>query len=282
MSPLGLRVPVGIAANNPKGRPMKKLVRPVRKVNADVVGMDVHQRQITFTQLDDDVFVVSHRVKVIGLRGKAMKLVYTKTASLCVAAGFSHMKILEQESETGQADDSANASIRAQFYFEDVRVPVANTIGDIGRGFQQQMMQFQDERLVACVSSIASMVLLWEQTKTWAEERMLFGKPLSKMQNTQFKMTELWIDLVAAQELIRACVQQRVDGEDATAKITMAKVFCARVGRQAADECIQLHGGYGYMKESAAGRAFVDTRLASIGGGSDETMLHYLAKQLGF
>ena len=74
---------------------------------------------ITFTQLDDDVFVVSHRVKVIGLRGKAMKLVYTKTASLCVAAGFSHMKILEQESETGQADDSANASIRAQFYFVD-------------------------------------------------------------------------------------------------------------------------------------------------------------------
>ena len=74
---------------------------------------------ITFTQLDDDVFVVSHRVKVIGLRGKAMKLVYTKTASLCVAAGFSHMKILAQESETGQADDSANASIRAQFYFED-------------------------------------------------------------------------------------------------------------------------------------------------------------------
>lgn len=77
------------------------------------------QAVITFTQLDDDVFVVSHRVKVIGLRGKAMKLVYTKTASLCVAAGFSHMKIMDQESETGQADDAANASIRAQFYFAD-------------------------------------------------------------------------------------------------------------------------------------------------------------------
>ena len=76
---------------------------------------------ITFTQLDDDVFVVSHRVKGIGLRGKAMKLVYMKTASLCVAAGFSHMKILEQESETGQSDDSANASIRAQFFFEDAQ-----------------------------------------------------------------------------------------------------------------------------------------------------------------
>lgn len=77
------------------------------------------QAVITFTQLDDDVFVVSHRVKIVGLRGKAMKLVYTKTASLCVAAGYSHMKILDQESETGQSDDSANASIRAQFYLED-------------------------------------------------------------------------------------------------------------------------------------------------------------------
>ncbi len=73
---------------------------------------------ITFTQLDDDVFVVSHRVKGLGLRGKAMKLVYTKTASLCTAAGFSHFKILDQESETGQQYEVANASIRARFYLE--------------------------------------------------------------------------------------------------------------------------------------------------------------------
>ena len=69
---------------------------------------------------------------------------------------------------------------------------------------------------------------------------------------------------------------------DATERITMAKLLCCRVARQVADECIQLHGGYGYMKESLAGRAFVDSRLGSIGGGSDGTMLHYLAKQLGF
>jgi citronellyl-CoA dehydrogenase len=168
-----------------------------------------------------------------------------------------------------------------QFFFEDVRVPLGNAIGEIGRGFQQQMLQFQDERLVACVSGIASSAALWEETCGWARERMLFGKPLSKMQNTQFKLVELRTQLTAARELIRACVKQRVEGVDATELITMAKLFCARVSRQVADECIQLHGGYGYMKESAAGRAFVDTRLASIGGGSDETMLHYLAKQLG-
>ncbi len=169
-----------------------------------------------------------------------------------------------------------------QLFFEDVRVPVAYTIGDIGRGFQQQMMQFQDERLVGCVGSIAGSELLWHETRRWCEERVLFGKPLSKMQNTQFKMVELYTQLTAAKELVRACVQKRMVGEDATALITMAKLFCGRVSRQVADECIQFHGGYGYMKESAAGRAFVDSRLISIGGGSDETMMHYMAKQLGF
>jgi citronellyl-CoA dehydrogenase len=169
-----------------------------------------------------------------------------------------------------------------QLFFDDVRVPVANTIGEIGRGFQQQMMQFQDERLVACVTTIAAIEQVWEETRRWCEQRVLFGRPLAKMQNTQFKMVELWTEIRAARELVRACVSRRSAGTDATQLITMAKLFCGRVARRTADECIQLHGGYGYMKESAAGRAFVDTRLVSIGGGSDETMLFYLAKQLGF
>ncbi len=169
-----------------------------------------------------------------------------------------------------------------QFFFEDVRVPVSNTIGEVGRGFQQQMMQFQHERMVACVSTIASSVHLWEETKKWTDQRILFGKPLSKMQNTQFKMADLWIQITAARELINACVRDLVEGRDATDKITMAKVFCCGVASTVADRCVQLHGGFGLMKESMAGRAYVDTRVGTIGGGSDETMLHYLAKRLGF
>jgi citronellyl-CoA dehydrogenase len=169
-----------------------------------------------------------------------------------------------------------------QFFFEGVRVPLANTIGEVGRGFQQQMMQFQHERLVACVSTLSSMELVWEETKKWCEERMLFGKPLAKMQNTQFKMADLWVQMQAAKELNRSAVRQLVAGQDATMLITAAKVFTVGVTMRVATECMQLHGGYGYMKESIAGRAFVDTRVGAIGGGSDETMLHYLAKQLGF
>jgi citronellyl-CoA dehydrogenase len=159
---------------------------------------------------------------------------------------------------------------------------VTNTIGEVGRGFQQQMMQFQDERLVACISVPAGAQRLWEATKEYCEQRVIFGKPLSKMQVTQFKFVEMATQITAARELAYACVRKRLKDEDATGEISMAKLFCGRMSRFVADECLQLHGGYGYMKESAAGRAFVDTRLISIGGGSDETMMHYLAKMLGF
>jgi len=167
-------------------------------------------------------------------------------------------------------------------FFEDVRVPVSNTIGDVGRGFQQQMMQFQDERLVACVSSLASSEQLWEETKRWCEERVVFKKPLAKMQVTQFKMVELFAEIAAAKALTNECVRARVRGEDATKEISLAKLLVGRCCRHVADECIQLHGGFGYMKESMAGRAFVDSRLISIGGGADEVMIQYVAKMLGF
>lgn len=165
------------------------------------------------------------------------------------------------------------------FFFEDVRVPVSNTIGPVGGGFPQQMMQFQAERLVATIGLIAYCEDLWETTCEWARERKLFGKTLMSMQNTQFKLVECKTLLTTGKVLNDACVRALVNGEDATDLISMAKLHVGRVSRQVADVCFQLHGGAGYMKESMAGRAFCDTRIASIGGGSDETMLYYLAKR---
>ena len=166
-----------------------------------------------------------------------------------------------------------------QIFFEDVRVPVSNTIGQIGAGFMQQMMQFQGERLVATIGLVAYCEELWETTCEWDRNRKLFGRTLMSMQNTQFKLVECKTLLTTARLLNQACVDAPVDGQDATELISMAKLHTGRVVRQVADVCFQLHGGMGYMKESMAGRAYCDMRIASVGGGSDETMMHYLAKR---
>jgi citronellyl-CoA dehydrogenase len=143
-------------------------------------------------------------------------------------------------------------------------------------------MQFQDERLVAVVSVNASCERIWQETKRWCEDRTVFKKPLTKHQVTQFKFVEMAVQIEAARAMADVCVRKRVQGEDATREITMAKVFTGRMCRYVSDQCIQLQGGFGYMKESVAGRGFVDMRLISIGGGADEVMIQYLAKMLGF
>lgn len=201
-----------------------------------------------------------------GYRGFSQIIVPTDTP------GFSYRlldKIGNRGSDTGM------------LFFDDVRVPVANTIGEVGRGFQQQMVQFQDERLVACISANAASRLLWAETRRWCEERVVFGRPLLAMQVTQFRLVEMLARITGDREMVHACIRRRLLGEDATAEISMAKLLVGRTARAVADECIQLHGGFGYMRESAAGRAFVDSRLISIGGGADEVMIAYLARLLG-
>jgi citronellyl-CoA dehydrogenase len=165
-------------------------------------------------------------------------------------------------------------------YLEDVRVPVANTIGDPGLGFQQQMMQFQDERLIALLNANASALALWHKTRAYCKERIVFGQPLSTFQVNQFRFVDMLARISAARELGYACVRKRNRGEDATKEISMAKLFCIEVAQQVADTCLQLHGGAGYMTENPAARAYVDTRLGSVGGGADEVMKQIVAKML--
>jgi len=166
-------------------------------------------------------------------------------------------------------------------YFDDVRVPIANTIGDPNRGFQQQMMQFQDERMVVVVSAPVAARRLWEQTLEHCQQRIAFGKPLAKMQVNQHKFVDMYTQIEAAQELSLRCIRAMARGEDATLDISMTKVFCTTMHQYVATTCMQLFGGAGYMYENPAGRAFIDSRLAAIGGGADEVMKQVVAKMLG-
>jgi citronellyl-CoA dehydrogenase len=200
-----------------------------------------------------------------GYRGYTQIVVPTSTP------GFSYRlldKIGNRGSDTGL------------LFFDDVRVPFRNTIGDANRGFQQQMNQFQDERMVPVVMGPVGARRLWELTLDHARQRVAFGKPLSQMQVNRFKFVEMMIQITAAEELARRCIAKFTRGDDIALDVSMAKVFIANMKQYVATTCVQLFGGAGYIWENPAARAYVDWRLGTIGGGSDEVMKEVVAKQL--
>ena len=173
-----------------------------------------------------------------------------------------------------------HCSDTAELAFTDARVPVANTIGRIGRGFQQQMSQFQHERMIAAYTAVGAMEHALERTAAYLRERQAFGGPLLAKQYVQFRLAELAAEVDLLRHYNYACAAAYLRGEDTTRFATIAKLKAGRLQREVADTCLQFHGGMGYMEETWVSRYFRDSRLLSIGGGADEVMLQILA-QLG-
>ncbi len=170
------------------------------------------------------------------------------------------------------------SSDTAELSFNDLRVPVANTIGEIGRGFHQQMAQFQNERMIAAYMSIGGMLVAVERTIEYVKARHAFGRPLADNQHIQFALAELVAEIDVARAYNHTCAEAYLRGEDTTRYATIAKLMTGRLNRKVADTCIQFHGGVGYMEETWTARFFRDSRLLSIGGGADEVMLRVLAQ----
>jgi citronellyl-CoA dehydrogenase len=174
------------------------------------------------------------------------------------------------------------SSDTAELAFTDLRVPVTNTIGEIGHGFQQQMAQFQNERMIAAYSTVGSTEHALERTRDYLKQRHAFGQPLIANQYIAFRLAELSAQLDLLRHYNYACAEAYLRGEDTTRFATIAKLVAGRLSRETADACIQFHGGMGYMEETWTARNFRDSRLTSIGGGADEVMLRVLAKLDGF
>jgi citronellyl-CoA dehydrogenase len=174
------------------------------------------------------------------------------------------------------------SSDTAELSFNDVRVPITNTIGEVGRGFQQQMVQFQAERLITAYRHIGSIELALSRTRDYLKERRAFGQPLLSNQHIQYTLAELSArhDMLKHYSYAAAAAVQR--GEEAARFATIAKLMGARLQREVADTCLQFHGGIGYMAEHWTSRFYRDTRLDSIGAGADEIMLRILARMDGF
>ncbi|MCB9389429.1 MAG: acyl-CoA dehydrogenase family protein [Acidimicrobiia bacterium] len=174
------------------------------------------------------------------------------------------------------------ASDTAELVFEDVRVPVSNTIGKAGRGFQQQMMQFQNERMIAAYNAIGGIEEALRKTWDYLAERKAFGKPLLANQHLQFTLAELSAEFDMYKEYCYSCAQRFASGEDTTRMATIAKLKAGRLIREVADVCMQYHGGIGYMEETWTARFMRDNRILAIGGGADEVMLRIIARLDGF
>ncbi len=173
------------------------------------------------------------------------------------------------------------SSDTAEFYFEDVRVPQRYLIGQEGAGFMYQMLQFQEERLWAAVSSLVSLDETIDETAEYARQRKAFGKSILDNQVVHFRLAELKTEVQALRSLTWDAVEKMVSGEDATMLASMAKLKVGRLAREVNDACLQYWGGMGFMEETHVSRAYRDGRLASIGGGADEVMLSIICKYLG-
>lgn len=169
------------------------------------------------------------------------------------------------------------SSDTAELVLDEVRVPVTNTIGEIGRGFQQQMAQFQDERLIGAYMAVSSMRNALDKTKEYLQQRNAFGKPLLANQYLQYRLAELYAEVDLLQVYCRSAADAVTAGEDVSRMCVVAKLKAGRLQREVADACVQFHGGMGYAEEMWTARYYRDARLTSIGGGADEVMLRVIA-----
>ena len=172
------------------------------------------------------------------------------------------------------------ASDTAELAFEDMRVPAENLLGREGVGFYEVMRVFQRERLVAGLHAVAMSERALEDTLAYVRERQAFGGPLADKQVVRHRLADLATLIEAGRRLTYAALLKYRDGEEALSEISMAKLFTAEMVQKVAYDCVQLHGGYGYMREYAIERFARDARLLSIGGGTSEIMREIIAKQL--
>jgi acyl-CoA dehydrogenase len=174
-----------------------------------------------------------------------------------------------------------HASDTSELFFEDAVAPFENLLGDDeGQGFKQLMQQLPQERLIIAVGAVASMERAVRLTAEYTKERKAFGQPIIDFQNTAFKLAERKTEATIARVFLDWCIERLIAGDLDAVTASMAKWWCTQKQAETADECLQLHGGYGYMQEYPISRMFVDARIQKIYGGTNEIMKLLIARSL--
>ena len=214
----------------------------------------------------DLVIVVAKTDPDKGAKGTSLFVVDT------TMAGFSKGRRLKKI--------GMKAQDTGELFFDNVRIPVDNLLGQENRGFAYLMTELPWERLQIAITAVAQMEAAIGWTSLYCRERRAFGKEIMQFQNTQFTLAEAMTEVQIARVFVDRCIELHINGElDATAA-SMAKYWCTDLQCKVLDACLQLHGGYGYMWEYPIARAWADSRVARIYGGSNEIMKELIARQL--
>jgi acyl-CoA dehydrogenase len=168
----------------------------------------------------------------------------------------------------------------AELFFQDCRVPRRNLLGEEGRGFRILMRNLQQERLVAAIGALAIAEKMLELTLAYARERTAFGKPISGFQHNAFKLVEMATEIELGRTYVESLIEDRLRGEDITRRVSMGKWWITEMVNRVAYQCVQLHGGYGYMEEYTICRLYRDVRASTITAGSTEIMKRILAQMM--
>lgn len=202
-----------------------------------------------------------------GYRGMSLVMVPTATPGFSVGRTLHKMGCWSSDT--------------AELILDGVRVPVANTIGEIGQGFVLQMQQFEVERLVAAIVNYSALDRIVRETIAYTRERSTFGQPILWNQAVQFRLAELLTEIALLKAFCYQTVERMAAGEQIATEAAMAKLKVGRLAREVTDSCLQFYGGMGYMEETRIARAYRDARVISIAGGADEIMLGIIAKNEG-
>lgn len=221
---------------------------------------------ITNGFMSDLVIVVVKTDPTAGAKGTTLFLVEVDTPGFQKGRNLDKLGLKAQDT--------------AELFFEDVRVPASSILGGEGKGFFCLMQELAWERLQIAIGATATMEVVLEETIEYTKERSAFGKNVIQFQNTKFKLAELKTEATIARIFVDDCLEKLLNDELSVETAAMAKYWCSDLENKLIDECLQFHGGYGFMWEYRVARAYADARVQRIYGGTNEIMKEIISRTL--
>lgn len=249
-------------------------------------GSDLQGVRTTAVRKDDHYLLNGSKTFITNGILSDLVIVVAKTDSSKGAQGIS-LLVVERGMEgfkRGKNLDKIGmkAQDTAELFFEDVKVPLNNLIGQEGHGFYYLMHNLPQERLSIAVGAIASAEVALEHTIRYCKEREAFGRPIGKFQNSRFKLAEMKTEVTIGRTFVDQCIMELNEDKLSVEKAAMAKWWATDLQGKIIDQCLQLHGGYGYMSEFPIAKAYVNARVSRIYGGTNEIMKEIIGRAMGF